>query len=68
MEWNHPGITLAVSGGRQETPDRRENQRVPCTNEMNRNLRTVYATVRNGFTTEFGEYRGWFHEPASLAV
>src|SRR5438552_13026176 len=25
-------------------------QRVPCSNEMNRNVRTVYATAQNGFT------------------
>ncbi len=31
-----------------------ENQRVPYPNEMLRNLRTEYATVRHSFTREFG--------------
>jgi hypothetical protein len=42
-------------------------QRVPCSFEVNRDLRTVYATVHNGFKKRVWEYQTRFHEPASLA-
>ena len=33
----------------QSCDKQRDKQRVPCSKGMNRALRTVYATVRNGF-------------------
>jgi hypothetical protein len=35
-----------------EVPGREGSERVPCSKEMSRNLRTVYATARNGFIKE----------------
>ncbi len=44
------------------------NKRVPCSKEMNRNLRTVYATVRERFqeTSEESAVRGLSRLPLSL--
>jgi hypothetical protein len=42
-------LHLAGTGMTWQTdssPSARENQRVPCPNEMSRNLQTVYATAR----------------------
>jgi hypothetical protein len=39
---------------------------VPCTFEVNRNLRTANATVLDGFKKRVRECQTRFHEPASL--
>ena len=59
------------SPGRGETESRRkekERKRVPCSNRMTRELRTVYATVRQRLHLRVGECCTLFHEPASLVV
>ena len=38
---------------------------MPCSNEMNRNLRTVSLPSADGFIDEYGERRALLHEPAS---
>ena len=45
-------------------------KRVPCPNEMNRNLRTVYATVPNGFIKRVAEslYSVFTNQPLSLVA